>query len=58
MYRSVIKMYYLMEFSTREISEMLDRSEGNIRVMRHRGLAMMRDDMEKGGQFDEREICR
>ena len=42
-YREVIVLRYIEQFSNKEIAKILDRSEGAVRVIIHRGLNKLRE---------------
>jgi RNA polymerase sigma-70 factor (ECF subfamily) len=44
-YQDVIIWYYLEQFSISEISQILDKSEGAVRVLIHRALKALKDEL-------------
>ena len=46
-YREVIILKYIEEFSIKEISSIIDKSSGNVRVLLHRALAALKEIIEK-----------
>ena len=46
-YREIIILHYLEEFSIKQISKILNKSEGAIRVALHRGLKQLREKLEE-----------
>ena len=48
-YKDVIIYKFINEFSNREISEILDKNEGSLRVLQFRALAMLKKELEDMG---------
>lgn len=48
-YQQVLVLKYLNGFSTQEIAEVLQRNEGNVRILQHRALKALREILEKNG---------
>lgn len=44
-YREIITLHYIEDYSAAEISKILDRPEGTIRVMIHRGLEELKNQL-------------
>jgi len=45
-YRTVLVLRFINGLSTREVARIMDRSEGSVRVLQHRGLKALREKME------------
>lgn len=53
-YKDVVVLKYIEELSINEISEIMNKSKGAIRVMLHRALSILRNNLEKDhGQFNQ-----
>ena len=48
-YRSVLSLRFISELSPEETAQVMDRSVGAIRVLQHRALAALRQEMDKAG---------
>lgn len=48
-YQQVLVLKYLNGFSTQEIAEVLERNEGNVRILQHRALKALREVLERQG---------
>ncbi|OGO11963.1 MAG: hypothetical protein A2Y53_01550 [Chloroflexi bacterium RBG_16_47_49] len=48
-YKSVLTLRFISELSPEETSQVMKRSVGAIRVLQHRALAALRDEMNKSG---------
>lgn len=51
-YKQVLVLFYFEDFSIKEISEILDEKEGTIKSKLSRGRKLLKDALEKGGQFN------
>lgn len=52
-YRECLILFYFEDLSIREISQILDESEGTIKSKLSRGRKLLKNSVEKGGQFNE-----
>ncbi len=52
-YKQVLVLFYFDDLSIRDISEILDEKEGTIKSKLSRGRALLREALEKGGDFSE-----
>jgi len=50
-YQNIIIWHYLDDFSSKEISQILGKPEGNIRVLIHRALKSLKKKLWKGSSF-------
>ncbi|OGO28161.1 MAG: hypothetical protein A2136_08115 [Chloroflexi bacterium RBG_16_54_11] len=48
-YQTVLTLRFISELSPRETAQVMNRSEGAIRVLQHRALAALREEMNKNG---------
>jgi len=48
-YRSVLTLRFISELSPQETAQVMNRSVGAIRVLQHRALAALRDELDKTG---------
>jgi RNA polymerase sigma-70 factor (ECF subfamily) len=49
-YQEIILMKFVEDFSNKEISVMLGKSEGAIRVMQHRAIKQLKEYLKKYGK--------
>ncbi|MBS4026187.1 MAG: sigma-70 family RNA polymerase sigma factor [Clostridia bacterium] len=52
-YSECLILYYFEDLSIKEISEVLEESEGTIKSKLSRGRKLLKSSLEKGGQFNE-----
>lgn len=52
-YKEVLVLFYFDDFSIKEISEILDEKEGTIKSKLSRGRNILRENLVKGGKWDE-----
>jgi RNA polymerase sigma-70 factor (ECF subfamily) len=57
-YRSVLTLRFISELSPEETAKVMERSVGAIRVLQHRALAALRQEIEKLGQYEQRSTDR
>ena len=52
-YKQVLVLFYFDDFSISEISEILDEKEGTIKSKLSRGRSILRENLIRGGKFDD-----
>lgn len=52
-YKQVLVLFYFDDISIRDISQILDEKEGTIKSKLSRGRSLLREALEKGGNFSE-----
>ncbi len=57
-YQSVLTLRFISELSPEEIAQVMERSAGAVRVLQHRALAALRQEIEKTGQDESRPASR
>lgn len=53
LYKEVMILFYFEELSIREISEILEEKEGTIKSRLSRGRIILKNSIERGGEFNE-----